>query len=480
MGAAGSLYGVRIVTFAAAVAVGGHSPAAAGVVKSVNGQTGDVTIAGANGVAVSQGSGTVTVTTDATPANTAGAIVSRDGSGSFSAGTITLDGYLALPNTTSSTGMILLGGNSFLHNSGDRNTFVGGNAGNLTMAAGLNSGVGHGALSSNAGGSANSAFGESALFSNTSGIDNAAVGQAALHDNTIGGNNSALGRLALTHNTSGWGNSAVGFTAMESNTTGTDNAAVGQAALWSNTTGDYNAALGVVALASNTTGIANSAMGFDALYWNDTGNNNTGAGAYALAQNTTGSYNVAVGYGAGYNHTSGDNNVYIATSGPATESGAIRIGNGSVHSSTFIAGISGATSASGVPVYVDNAGRLGTTTSSARFKEEIAAMADESDVLMSLRPVSFYYRPELDETHTRQYGLVAEEVAKVAPQLVAYDDSGAPRTVRYHFVDAMLLNEVQKQRRLLDEQSLANQQQKATIDELTARLARLEAALANR
>jgi hypothetical protein len=124
---------------------------------------------------------------------------------------------------------------------------------------------------------------------------------------------------------------------------------------------------------------------------------------------------------------------------------------------------------------VNLSGQLGSATSSRRFKHQIANMGTESDLLMKLRPVAFYYKPELDETQTRQYGLVAEEVAKVAPQLVVYDENGAPQTVRYHFVNAMLLNEVQKQRRVFDEQQSTIARQQAEIQDMAARLARLEA-----
>jgi len=124
-----------------------------------------------------------------------------------------------------------------------------------------------------------------------------------------------------------------------------------------------------------------------------------------------------------------------------------------------------------VAVFVNSSGQLGTTTSSRRFKDDIADLGAESDLLMKLRPVAFYYKPELDETQTRQYGLVAEEVAQVAPQLVVFDKDGAPQTVRYHFVNAMLLNEVQKQRTIIVSQE-------SKIRDLEARLARLEAAIA--
>jgi hypothetical protein len=142
-----------------------------------------------------------------------------------------------------------------------------------------------------------------------------------------------------------------------------------------------------------------------------------------------------------------------------------------------MAGISGATSASGVAVLVNSNGQLGTTTSSRRFKDEVADMGRESDVLMKLRPVAFYYKPEYDDTRTRQYGLVAEEVAEVAPELVLSDKDGSPQTVRYHFVNAMLLNEVQKQRRQNEEQKTIIVRQESRIQDLEARLARLEAAL---
>jgi hypothetical protein len=193
---------------------------------------------------------------------------------------------------------------------------------------------------------------------------------------------------------------------------------------------------------------------------------------------------VAVGYLAGHDHVSGDNNLYMSNKGLSTESGTIRIGTGGAQTATYIAGISGATSGSGVAVYVNSSGQLGTTTSSRRYKEQISDMGAESDVLMKLRPVSFFYTRELDPEHVRQYGLVAEEVAESAAELVLNDENGVPQTVRYHFVNAMLLNEVQKQRRQLEAQNERLRLQDAEIRELRAqasmilgleaRLARLE------
>jgi len=399
------------------------------VVRSLNSQTDAVTLAGTNGLSVTQGSGTVTVTSNATSTNTAGAIVARDGSGNFSAGTATLAGNLGLPNTTAaSVGVLTKGGTPFLHNYGSYCTFVGSGAGNLTLTGSANSALGYQALNADTTGGGNAAFGYRALSANTTGNYNSAFGYHALRANTTGNYNVAVGYGALNSHTDAWGNSAVGFYALLSNSSGAVNSAFGYGAL------------------HDTTGGGNSAFGYSALY-----------------QNTTGFRNTAVGQNAGYNLTSGDDNVYIANSGVATESGTIHIGTVGTHSATYIAGIDGATSSSGVAVYVNSSGQLGTATSSRRYKEQIAGMDAESDVLLRLRPVSFYYRPELDETHQRQYGLVAEEVAEVAPGLVAYDEDGTPQTVRYHFVNAMLLNEVQKQRR--------------QIDELKEQLARLEARL---
>jgi hypothetical protein len=219
---------------------------------------------------------------------------------------------------------------------------------------------------------------------------------------------------------------------------------------------------------------------------NTIGGNNSAFGSAALASLTTGSGNIAIGVGAGGNLNAAESgDIYVGNSGIAGESNTIRIGFIGTQTAAFMAGISGSTSPNGVAVFVNGAGQLGTTTSSRRFKHQIADMGVESDVLMKLRPVAFYYKPELDETQTRQYGLVAEEVAQVAPQLVVFDQDGAPQTVRYHFVNAMLLNEVQKQRQLIEEQQKTSEEQNNTIErqqaeiqDLAARLVKLETLLA--
>ena len=435
-------------------------------------------------------------------------------------------GNLALPNTTSggTAGVVTLGGVPFLHNFGPTNagnTFMGVGAGNFSLTGTDNTAAGASALNADTTGSFNSAFGDSALFSHRTGNFNAAFGAQALFSDTTGFNNSAFGTFVLFANTTGDFNSAFGASALAHNTTGVNNSAFGDFALNANTiTGNnvamgngamaafnstnggdgFNVGIGVQALNAETTGFANvavghftlatatslidnTAIGYTALA-NGHGNDNTGLGAFAL-HDVTGSGNIALGSGAGLNLTTSSNNIDIGSGGVAGESNTIRIGTQGTQTAAFMSGVNGATSASGVAVLVNSSGQLGTATSSRRFKDDIADMAGESDLLMKLRPVAFYYKPEYDETHTRQYGLVAEEVAQVAPQLVVFDKDGAPETVRYHFVNAMLLNEVQKQRQQVDEQRKENEEQRATIarqqaeiQDLSGRLAKLEALVA--
>jgi len=230
-------------------------------------------------------------------------------------------------------------------------------------------------------------------------------------------------------------------------------------------TGATNTAVGFQAYRNGTSGQANVAMGAIALgSLNTFSSGNVALGSQALIGLTSGDNNIGVGGNAGGSLSTGSNNIYIgADAGAASEINVIRIGGNGLQSSTFIQGIAGATSASGVAVLVGAGGKLGTTTSSRRYKQDIADLGAESDVLMKLRPVAFYYKPELDETHTRQYGLVAEEVAEIAPNLVVFDDKGKPQTVRYHFVNAMLLNEVQRQRRLIEAQQSTNETQQKQL-----------------
>jgi hypothetical protein len=342
---------------------------------------------------------------------------------------------------------------------GDSNTFLGRYAGNFTMTGDNNTGVGH-----------------NALFSDTTGFGNTATGDAALYFNTQGNLNTATGSVALSGNTTGNSNTATGANALYNNTTGNFNTATGDAALFYNITGNSNTAVGLIALERNTTGDSSTAIGTSALSSNTSGHDNTATGSVALNNNTTGSDNIGIGSGAGFNLTTGSSNICIGNSGVAGESGTIRVGTAGTQTATFIAGINGA-GVTGVPVLVSSSGQLGVASSSRSVKEDIREIAGESDGLMKLHPVAFKYKPQIDPTGLAQYGLIAEEVADVYPDLVVYDRDGRPETVRYHLVNTLLLNEVQKQHRTAEAQEITIDQQKAEIEGLKARLSSLEARL---
>jgi hypothetical protein len=285
----------------------------------------------------------------------------------------------------------------------------------------------------------NTVLGDDALLNNTDGF-NTAIGFSALKNNTDGSYNTAIGFDALLNNTGsidgdGSYNMAIGAQALFSNTTGSENTATGYAALEHNTTGDFNTATGLLALFSNTTGYSNTAIGSN-----------------ALQSNTTGSANIALGASAGFNLTTGDNNIDIGNAGVPGESGAIRIGRRQTQRATFIAGISGATVPTGVSVIVDANGHLGTIVSSQRFKTAIKPMEEASESILALKPVTFHYKQEIDPEGIPQFGLVAEQVEKVNPDLVARDADGKVYTVRYEAVNAMLLNEFLKEHRKVEEQ----------------------------
>src|SRR5947199_148288 len=279
------------------------------------------------------------------------------------------------------------------------------------------------------------------------------------------GFNTAEGDDALFNldTSQGTNNTAIGFAALFSSTTGISNTAVGFDALYSNTIGAVNTATGSSAPFSNTTGTDNTAHGAFALFFNTTGSNNTANGFQALLNNTTGSFNIAVGNGGGGNLTTGINNIDIGNNGVAGESKTIRIGKSGKQTNTFIAGISGATVPTGVAVIVDASGHLGTTTSSARFKDAIKPMDKASEVILALKPVTFHYKQEIDPEGTPQFGLVAEDVEKVDPDWVARNEEGKPYSVRYEAVNAMLLNEFLEEHRKVEEQNRKIQAQDATI-----------------
>jgi hypothetical protein len=331
-----------------------------------------------------------------------------------------------------------------------------------------NTAEGQNALFSLTTGFSNTALGAAALRSNTTGSENTATGAAALLSLTTGSNNTATGSGALIRNTTGTFNTANGSETLFRNTTGGANTANGVQALSTNTTGDDNTATGVQALFRNTTGNINTATGVQALFRNTTGNANTATGINALASNTTGNNNIGLGNAAGANLTTGNNNIDIGNQGVAGESNQIRIGTVGTQQATFIAGIRGATVASGVGVIVGTNGQLGTVTSSERFKEAIKPMDKASEAILALKPVTFRYKHKLDHEGIPQFGLVAEEVEKVNPDLVARDDQGKVNTVRYEAVNAMLLNEFLKQHRKVKELEAAIARQQEEIKALTA------------
>ena len=323
----------------------------------------------------------------------------------------------------------------------------------------------------------NTAEGTDALFSVTTGFDNTAVGFNALFGTTTGSANTATGWTALQANTTGFNNTADGSNSLARNTTGINNTATGEGALFLNTTGSQNTADGVFALGNNTEASQNTAIGFEALIFNTTGASNTSVGYNSLLNNVSGNNNIALGALAGENLAAGSNNIYIGNPGGAGDSSTIRIGTRPTHKNTFIAGINGATVGNGVAVFISPNGHLGTITSSARFKEAVKPMGQSSEALLSLKPVTFRYKKELDPQAIPQFGLVAEDVAKVDPDLVARDESGKPYSVRYEAVNAMLLNEFLKEHRKVEEQESALTKQGTEIAGLKSTVAELKAAL---
>jgi hypothetical protein len=321
---------------------------------------------------------------------------------------------------------------------GTDNTAVGVGALNLNSFTSENTAIGYQALYG--GGNFCTAVGSEALKQNQ-GVRNTAIGYGAL-TTSFGSENTATGFLALT--SGGNYNTAVGTRALEGNgNTGNDNSALGRSALLNNINGDDNTALGLGALRSNTHGNYNVGLGIYSLYANTTGLGNVAAGDSALQHVTSGQYNIGMGFDAGQNITAGHNNIEIGSSGSnGDESNTIRIGQQGTQTQTYISGIYGA-QVSGVDVVVDSNGRLGVMTSSVRYKHDIHDIGESSNKLLKLRPVSFRYKS--DPTKTLQYGLVAEEVEKVYPELVTYGPDGQAQGVRYLELTPMLVAELRKQ-----------------------------------
>jgi len=306
----------------------------------------------------------------------------------------------------------------------------------------------------------NTFLGDDALLNNFSGVENTAIGWEALYRNTTGILNTANGASALRSNTTGSVNTATGNGALYSNTTGSDNTAIGFDALSNNTTASSNTATGHLALVSNTTGYRNTATGESALYNNGAGHGNTAIGFQAL-YNNSGSNNIALGFNAGNNLTTGSGNVCIGYGvlGAGGESNTTRISN--IYASV----------ASGRAVYVNSDNKIGTLVSSRRFKDEIKPMDKASEAILALKPVTFRYKKEIEPNGSVMFGLIAEEVEKVDPDLVTRNDKGEVETVRYEAVNAMLLNEFLKEHGTVQELKSAAAKQDATISQLRSKVA---------
>ena len=355
-------------------------------------------------------------------------------------------------------------------------------------ASNFNTGIGGGALVLNTGDS-NTAVGAAALLLNTTGENNTAVGTDALVFNAVGFNNTAVGFFALENNTSS-GNTGLGSGALTTNTVGTFNTAVGGGTLGSNDDGNGNTTVGVLSLSANIHGDLNTAVGLAALQ-NTVNSDNTAVGAGALSLNTIGAGNTAVGHSALHDDVIGGSNTAIGSGalehalagfnigvGPNAGSAVVNshdvicIGSpgAEVNDSCFIGNIRGVTTDlnDAVAVLIDSAGQLGTMSSSQRFKKDIKPMETTSDSILSLKPVTFHYKS--DKSNTPQFGLIAEEVAKVNPSLVVHDKDGQIYTVRYEAVNAMLLNEFLKEhKKVQDLEGTVAQQQKG-MEVLTAQL----------
>jgi Chaperone of endosialidase len=357
----------------------------------------------------------------------------------------TAEGNGALYSLTTGFNNTAIGFQALYNNNGGHNTANGVLALRSNTSGSANTANGAFALEGNINGDFNTATGYEALISNTAGAFNTANGAFALEGNTTGSANTANGYAALYNNTTGFGNAANGAYALENNTDGYANTATGFAALVSNTNGQQNTATGFQALDHNTSGGNNTANGVNALVSNTVGTGNTAIGFQALWNNISGTLNIALGFDAGQNLTTESNNIDIGNDGYAGDNSTIRIGTQGTQTSTYIAGISGAIVGKGEPVFIDSNGQLGTKKSSERFKDEIKPMNKASEAILALEPVAFRYKKQFDPEGVPQFGLIAEEVAKVSPDLVVRDAQGNISNVRYDAVNAMLLNEFLKE-----------------------------------
>lgn len=414
----------------------------------------------------------------------------------LNAGNLVTQSNLALPNTSSAaSGVLTIGGNPYLHGFGAENIFVGNSAGNFTLIGADNTAVGYASLLVDSTGFSNTAVGANTLLSNTSGKRNTATGAYALQFVVSGFDNTAVGDHALAQST-GDENTAVGSRAIALALNSFDNTAVGTDAMgaasgspaFNTATGEsalnhvsaiQNSAFGALAMQATTVGADNVAAGYQAMKLNTSGGSNTAIGSGALSALTTGSSNIAIGANAGSSLTTQSGNIDIGSGGVAGDSQVMRLG-GSI-TKTFISGIRGVTTGAtgAIAVLIDANGQLGTTSSSRRFKFDIQDAGDSTSNLMRLRPVTFRYISHGPDAPL-QYGLIAEEVAKVYPEMVARDKDGQPETVMYQFLAPMLLNELQKEHRKNEEQAQTIDELRDEMQTLARRLQALEAERANR
>jgi len=344
-------------------------------------------------------------------------------------------------------------------------------------------GIGSGGNNVAGQGKGNTFTGSSAGARNSTASYNTFYGDEAGFSNTTGTANSFIGALAGANTVNANYNTFVGYISGENDSSGSANSFLGAYAGFANTTGNSNAYFGASAGATSSTGNENAFFGAEAGGGVTTGNTNTFIGSFAGQSETTGSNNIFVGALAGNDASTGSNNIYIGTAGCGTscsENNTIRIGGDNnqgfgQQSSAYIVGVYTAVVPSGVPVYINANGQLGTQTSSLRFKEQVQDMGDSTSGLMKLRPVTFVYKPEYaNGDASMQYGLIAEEVAKVYPELVAYDKDGKPYSVRYQYLSSMLLNEAQKEHRRAEADEVVISSQEKRISDLENRLSRLE------
>ena len=362
-----------------------------------------------------------------TGATIAGTQITGNIAGNQITGNIVATSNIVLPNSTAIAGNIIKNGSRFIHNYGSQNIYLGESSGNFTQ---------------------------------TVGGDNTGAGAFTLQALTNGFGNTAVGSKALTSTTSGYSNSAIGSNALQLNANGFDNTALGGGAMSGMVSGNGNVAGGVNSLASNVSGFGNTALGYHAL------------------QSATGNRNIAIGSDAGSGVSAGEKNIHIGSVGQAGDSNVIRIGLTGDQNAIYLAAVRSVTVSSPLQVVIGADGQLGTIPSSVTRKESVADMKEASNTLMRLRPVTFRYRDRSAAGDlSRQYGLIAEEVAQVAPDLVAHSADGKIESVYYQFLSPMLVNEYQKQQRTIQNQAVELTRQQSRMEKMERELLEIKAML---